>query len=165
MATFRTLPVSYTTVELVKETLPKIKEVSNLSSGQIAMFAGRAQARVNGMIVRKYTLPFTAEVPELEDITTVIAIYNILAQNLGKDLSEDSQWPDLFKDALSRLEDIGKGTVKLVTTSGDLIGARTDLAEIWSNNQTYNPTFHEGSDLDSFVDPDKIADIKGDRGL
>ena len=165
MATFRTLPVSYTTVELVNETLPKIKEVSKLSSGQIAMFAGRAQARVNGAIVRKYTLPFTAEVPELEDITTVIAIYNILAQNLGKDLSEDSQWPDLFKDALSRLEEIAKGKISLVTSSGDILPARTDDAEIWSSTENYNPTFHEGSDLDSFVDPDKIANIKGDRGL
>ncbi len=166
MADVLTLPVSYSSVEDVFETLPDIGSITNITSSQIANTIGQAQALVDSKISRNYALPISAIPPLLNSITTNIAIYYLLSRRMfsAKKLA-DSPWPDRYKEDIDTLNCIAEGTCLLIESDGDLLTARTDVADVKSNTSGYQQTFHEGPQLDQIQDPDKIEDLQDDRDI
>ena len=162
-----TYPVSYSTVSGILSVLPDIGSITTLTSAHIANFIGQGEAFINVKISKSYSLPMASEVPILQNLSTDIGLYYILSRRVyGPERLNASPWPDRFKEALVILDDIASGKIALVTNSGTIVGARTDLAEIFSTTMNYNPTFFEGGHAgDQIIDRDKIDDELGKRDI
>lgn len=165
-----TLPVSYTTVESVKLTATELSSLSTVTSGDIAHFAGRTEAWMNSKLAMRYSLPFSQDIPVLQGIATDLTVYALLSKRIftATKASEKlgrSQWPERFKEAKDMLEEVVNGAAALVTLSGDLLAARTDIDPIYVTTEDYHSTFHEGGQLDQVQDTDKVDDLLSDREL
>jgi phage gp36-like protein len=166
MASPLTLPVSYTNVETIYETLPQLKnQATNVTSAEIALQAGQTQAYVNARLARLYDLPFTVDVPVLTEITTDLAIYRLLVKRIFTATNlEDSPWPDRYKEAVEFLDSIVSGETPLLTASLSVLAVTTGRNEPWSSTQDYNPIYFEGGAATDFtVDPDRAEDNFADR--
>lgn len=161
------MPLSYTSVARIRMMYPLIASLTNVSSQQVALFAGDAEAHVNGVIARSYTVPATgAGVPPLlETIATDLAVYRILRRLFSQEKLKDSDWPGTFKAAEDQLDEIGSGKLLLLDASNAIITGRTDVAEVWSTTKDYDRTFTELHEFDQIVDQDKVDDLAADRGI
>lgn len=147
-------------------TLPEIGSNSTITSQHLLTFAGMAESLINAKISRQYALPLSVEVPILQTIATDLAIYNTLTGRLySAERLKNSTWPERYKQAMDILKEISDGTLQLLDSSGSIVGARTDINEVWSDKMDYIPTFHEGSFADSIQDPDKIDNELDRRDL
>ena len=161
-------PVSYTSVSIMISMIPDLGSVSTLTSAHLYTYAGQAEALVNAKIARHYSLPLASIPPLLETVATDIAVYYVLVKRLfTQERLTTSPWPDRYKEALTTLDAIADGALTLVDTAGTIIGARTDVAEVYSTTMDYTPTFHEGPWVTHVQDEDKIEDEldKRDIGL
>lgn len=158
--------VSYTTVSLMLTTLPDLGSVTTLTSAHLYTYASQAEALVNARLARHYSLPLATVPPLLEAVSTDIAVYYALVKRLfTAERLNASPWPERYKEALETLEGVADGTLTLVDTAGTIIGARTDIAEVYSTTQGYTPTFHEGPWTTHVQDDDKIEDETDKRDI
>jgi phage gp36-like protein len=156
-----TLPVSYTTVGLVYETLPALKtQATTITSAEIALQAGQAQAYIDARLAQTYDLPLAAEVPVLTEMCTDFTVYRILVKRLyTAQQLENSPWPDRYKELSTLLDLLAGGDVPLLDTTGTLVTASSTQGEVWSDKMDYKPTFWEADDeFGPVVDPDKQQD-------
>jgi len=145
-------------------TLPAISSITQITSAQLAWYAGQAESFINAKISKHYALPFATDVPLLTTISTDLALYNLLVKRLfTAERMNKSEWPDRYKEAMAMLDDIASGKIVLIDSSGSVIGARNDIAEMWTNTMRYVPTFHDGAWEDMVTDPSKLDDIDSDR--
>jgi len=159
-----TLPASYTTVDAVLEQVsPKIGSSTTITSAHVAHAIGMAQGVMNGRLSKKYSLPFTTQIPQLTAICTDLAGYRILRRFFTGEKMNKSEWALEFRDsALAELEEIASGAIELYDTTDAVVG-RSLSEEAWSNTQDYIPT---AADLDLIfqrVDPDKTDDLQTER--
>lgn len=161
-----TLPVSYSSVSLMMLTLPDIGSASTLTSASIANFAGMAEADINARISRAYNIPFTSDVPYLTTVATTKALLLLLSRRLiplpGPRLTE---LLDQYRTVDEEIAAIASGLIPLVTSSGAVIGGRTDIADIFSTTMNYTPTFHEGPSTWQVQDPNKVTDELDKRDI
>jgi len=158
--------VSYTNVPLMLQTLPEIGSISHLSSADLATHASAAESLVNAKIAKRYSLPFTDDVPLLQSIATDLAIYRVLTG--GIIIKDEHPWFQRYKNAMEILDDVAAGEVPLVTSSGDVISGRSDEVsgmQAWSNTMDYHPTHWEGPWTLHDADQDKIDDEADERDL
>lgn len=160
-----TLPVSYTSVANVYETLPQLEtDATTVTSAEIALQAGQAQAYVNARLAKFYTLPFSATPPVLVEITTDLAIGRIIAKRPLLATKFGEVWTERMAEARAMLDAIVAGSIPLVDSSGSIIAASTDQTEVWSNTKDYLPTFWEADDpVDMIIDRDKQTDRAAER--
>lgn len=159
-----TLPVSYTTVEIIYDTLGELQSHTTLSSNEIAGFAGRTQALMNAELSKLYSIPISNEVPALQTIATELTIYNILAQRLfTSKRRSDNPWVDRWRESKDILKLIAKGEIPLVDASNSIIAVDTTGVELTSTSVDYYPTFSELDDRQSDIDPDKLDDLEDER--
>src|SRR3972149_197958 len=147
------LVVSYTSANLMIQTLPEINSISTLNASLMLHHAGRAEAFINAKIAKRYSIPIQGQVPLLETLATDLAIYNVLTSRIV--IKEGSVWFDRYKNALGVLNEIAEGKLSLVDNEGNILTGRTDIMECWSSTQGVVPTFWEGSDTLQIVDQDK----------
>lgn len=159
------MALKYTTVSRMLSVLPMIGSVSNLSSSDIVnLFAIPAESIIDGYLVRNYTLPIAGTIPILQALADDISLYRILSRRVfTQEKLQDSVWPDRFKEAEEMLQKIADGEILLVDSNGNLVTARTDLADVRSTKDSYLPTFHEGAAGSHVQDPNKLDDIGDDR--
>ena len=154
-----TYPVSYTTCSLMMTTLPEIGSVSTITSDHLVTFAGQAEAEINARLSKQYAIPFTFVVPVLQTLATDFAIYRLLTRRLyTAQRLKDSPWPDRYAECSSLLADIANGNISLLDSTGTIVGARTDVQQVYSTTKNNIPTFFEGHIGDCVQDPDKIDD-------
>jgi phage gp36-like protein len=151
----------------MQSILPDIGSITTLTSAHIATFAGQGEALINAKIGKSYSLPFTSEIPLLQNLSTDIGLYYLLSRRIyGPERLNASPWPDRYKEALTILDDVAEGKIPLVDSSGSIVGARTDLAKIFSTTMNNEPTFFEGGTwADQIIDKDKIQDELDKRDL
>lgn len=161
------MSTSYGSVSRVLLELPMISSMSTVSSAQLEAYIENAEAEVNGMLATNYTIPVTGSgvPPVLVTIVTDLAIYKVLRRVFTQERLRESSWPQQYKDTMNLLAKIAAGDVPLVNPDGTVVEASTAQAQVWSNNQGYLSTFHEGHTVDQIKDEDKIEDIESDRGL
>lgn len=99
-----------------------------------------AESRVNNVLGRKYSVPLTVAVGEVEEIATKLAAGRLLVDNYGPNASPDTATYGqyLIEDAergLSAL--VGDGSV-LVGDDGSVISQLTTRMEVLATNQYYN---------------------------
>lgn len=159
-----TLPVSYTSVDLMFSTFPEIGSLSSVNSAGFHHHAGMAESRINAAISRLYSLPFTVTIPLLQTLATDMAIYNVLSTRIALKTDDgEHPWYQRFKAADATLNDIANGNIPLVDSSGGVVTGRGDMAEVYSNTMDYHPTFWEGPIEDQVPDVDKLDDGADDR--
>lgn len=164
-----TSPVSYTSVSRVNSAYPPIGSVTNITSGVVHQFAGDVEAEINAKVSKQYALPFTVEVPLLTAIATRETIYRIAVQRLLVQFpaAQQGQHPlqVQHKDDLKLLQQIADGELQLVDSSGAVVAVDATQIEVYSTTKNFEPTFHEGSMIDTIQDKDKLDSILSDRGL
>lgn len=160
------LPVSWSTVSYVLQTLPDIGSVSEVTSADIALFLGKAQAIGEAKLARRYAMPLLEDYPVLQAVTTDIAIYLLLVQRLfTAERLNASPWPDRYKEAVDTLDQLASGALALVSSSGVVLGASADAAPVVSTTQGFHPTHWEGPWEEHLVDVDKADRERSRRGL
>lgn len=144
---------------------PKIGSATSLTSAHLSDFIGLAQAEINAVLAKQYTLPMAHEVPLLTNLSTTLAGYYILRRVFTQESPNDSDWVDKWReDAKSLLERIMDKELELVTSSGSIISRNTGGSiEVWSSTMGYNPTFYETDFTRTFIDSDKLEDQDDDR--
>ena len=158
-----TYVVSYTNVDRILTALPQIGSGSTVGSNAILSYAEQAESLMNAKLGRLYSLPLTSSVPVLTTIATDLAIYNLLSKRIFASQKVSENVVSFFEKAMELLESIANGELSLVDSAGALIATSNTNMEVWTNNQGYNPTFHEGKWEDMVQDPDKLQDISDDR--
>src|SRR3989304_2549607 len=157
------LVVSYTSANLMIQTLPEINSISTLNASLMLHHAGRAEAFINAKIAKRYSIPILGQVPLLETLATDLAIYNVLCSRIV--IKEEHPWFIRYKNSLDILDQIADGKLALVGEDGVIMTGREDIMECWSNTKGAVPTFWEGPDTLQIQDSDKIDDEADKRNI
>lgn len=161
-----TLPVSYTSVEKILTAISPLGSVSTLTSSVMQRGAGEMEARINAVLSRRYTIPFTEYVPILDTISTMLSVQHLLKLRYINFAEIDAEaLLGRFDQANEDLLAIATGSLQMINSSGTVIAERGDLVEVWSSTEDYHQTFHEGAWPDMFRDPDKLDDIEDERDI
>ena len=156
--------VEYTDVARVFDTLPDLKQDTELSSAHVVIFIEDAEAVMNAKLRANYEVPITGEVPLLTAIATDCSIYRILSRRIfTQERLDESTWPDRYKECEQLLDDLADGSITLVDSAGAIISSSTTAARIQSNTAAFHPTFWEGGDFEQNQDSDKITDERNRR--
>ena len=145
---------------------PMVGSLTTITSAHLAQFADDAEALIDGRIVRNYNVNFSSAPIQLVALATDLALYNVLAKRIfTQERLQQSGCVDRFKESMLEVQKVADGSSILTTSSGDIIAARTEVAELDSNTRTYLQTFHEGPIGSEVQDKDKIDDLLSDREL
>ena len=156
--------VTYTTVPRVFDTLPNLKQDTELSSAHVVIFIEDAEAEMNVKLRANYEVPILGEVPLLTAIATDCSIYRILSRRIfTQERLDESTWPDRYKECKELLDDLADGATTLVDSAGAIISSSTTAARIQSNTSGNHQTFWEGGDFEQNQDADKITDERNRR--
>lgn len=155
----------YATVDGIHTRLPYIQSLSNLSSADTVEFIEDAEAVLEAKVSKQYTIP-VSDSPYFNKLARDASICEILSRRVfTQERQNQSEWVDIFCDAFKRADDVASGKIPLLTSSGDLVNARTGVKEVWSDTKDYHPTFSELGRLDQIQDDDKIDDLEDTRDL
>lgn len=160
--------LQYTSVPRILTEEPKIGSASTITSAQMFQSAEGAEAIIDASIIRHYALPVSSgvgHIPLLTAIATDLSLWRILRRVFTADRLKDSEWHGKWKDAISDLNDVAKGKKLLVDSGGNLVAARTDVAELWSNTKDHHPTFSELDPTLEFIDEDKLEELLDARDI
>lgn len=157
------LPVTFTTVSLMMVTLPAVGSRTSVTSSDLAVFAGRAEATMTAKWAALYSFPLPTS-PFVETLATDYACYLLLSRRIfTTERQNDSAWVERFKESIEDIDKVASGEITLVDSAGGII-ARTDTEmRPWSNNQNYLPTMTEDDNRNQLKDPDKIDDLRAER--
>jgi phage gp36-like protein len=157
------LPITITSTGAVLNAQPLIASASAVTSSQIALHLGQAEAMVWGYTAKRYSTPISPVPPLLESICIDLAVYGVLVkQAILANSLEDSPWPDRYKEALDLLKDVASGEIPLTTTSGALITQQGNYVSGFSTPK-YQPTFTELPFEFAYLDPDKAEALLAAR--
>ena len=160
------LPVNYTSAELMLNTLSAIGSISTLTNSSLLFYAGAAEALINAKISKKYTLPIVDSIPLLETLATDLAIYNVLSARISlRTDAGNHPWFQRFKNAIDILDDIANGSLTLINSAGTVLVAATNTDAMYSTTMDYVPTTGEIPDSLQGPDPNKVQDSLDKRNL
>lgn len=156
--------MAYCSASNILVLLPKLTNTTTVTT-VITAHITRSDAIINGMIAKRYGLPFSATPPLIiqisEDLTGYFTYRSFYAQD---NQSRFDYFDELKANALNLLDMIRKGEVDLVDTSGSIIDERTTEGNtvLDSNTEDYQPYFDLDDCLDWKFDSEMLDDI--DRG-
>lgn len=156
---------TYTDIQRIYNALPNIGSATNVSSTQLAQYAGDVEAKINVKLAKKYSIPFASVPPVLCGIATDLAVHKTLLRMFSAEALADSEWPDKWKEANELLDELASGELTLLDASNNVIAGRTDVSVISSNTDGYLPTFTELDSTEQIVDRDKLDDLRSDRNI
>lgn len=157
------LPITITSTGAVLNAQPLIASASAVTSAQLALHLGQAEALVWGYTAKRYAVPITPTPPILESICIDLAVYGVLVkQAILANSLEDSPWPDRYKEAMDMLKDVASGMLPLLTSSGALVTQQGNYVSSFSR-PSYQPTFTELPFEFAYLDPDKAEALLASR--
>lgn len=164
---------SYTNNAAVLALYPAVGSATAINSATIFQFVTDATNEIDGRIAERYGIPLSvssgASVPMLATLAARMATYDLLTIRALAQMTVDQQKGnplfDRLKEARDWLDQIADGKRPLIDSTGAVIAQSTALQQVWSNNQDYNQTFHEGPITDTVQDSDKITDLLSDRSI
>lgn len=122
----------------------------------------RAEGLVNGYISARYSLPFAVVPPIIRSITEDIACYYFIRSTYPQDGERKNEYADMFKVAVSQLEQIRDGKTPVCATDGSII-AQVTTGKFKSSTANYTPTFGDDDPMNWDNDPTKESDQTGAR--
>lgn len=160
------LPLSYTTVAQITQTVPAIGSATSILSADIAAEAGKIQAMIDGKLATRYSVPFSPVPPIIEAIATDCSAYALLTKRMwASNRTIDEKMVSGLKSAFDFLDALASGSMALVNSAGTLVSGRTDRAQIDGSHMDFLPTFDEHHVYDQIQDEDKIEAIYDERQL
>lgn len=158
------LPITITSVGAILLAQPLMQSASAITSAQLALHLGQAEALVWGYTAKRYSTPITPVPPLLESICIDLAVYGVLVkQAILANSLEGSPWPDRYKEAMELLKDISNGAVPLVTSSGAAIVQGGNNITTGFSAPKYQPIFTDLGFEYAKIDPDKIDTLLASR--
>lgn len=162
------LPVTIGLVGDIIEAQPLIASASAITSAQIALHAGQAEATIWAKCAKLYAVPIAPTPPIIETIWTDLTVYGVLVkQAILANTLEESPWPDRYKETMDLLTEIAEGEMPIVTASGTLIpqvsGTAAPYRCAFKSDRGYQPTFTELPDEYQGQDPNKTEDLLRER--
>ena len=156
------MALSYTSVADVQANVTRIGSTPSFTSSQIGFYATLVEARMDSKLQALYSVPVSSENGVLRSIATDMTTYELLAKNMTWTNLGETQWPKLYENAMSLLDDIAAGEVAISGPGGAVISPAYGLAT--SNTRQYLPTFADGLDFEQMtVDEEKIDDTEDAR--
>lgn len=164
---------SYTNVAAILALYPAVGSASAINSATIFQFVQDATNEIDGRIAERYGIPLQvssgASVPLLATLAARISLYDLLTIRALAQATVDQQKGnplyERLKEARAWLDQIADGKRPLIDSTGAVIAQSTTLQQVWSNNENYQQTFHEGPITETVQDSDKLTDILDDRDL
>lgn len=154
----------YTTVDKCRSVLPMIGSVTSVMSADVCNFIVDAETIVNAKVSKSYAVPVSPAPPLLATLATDLTLYRLLALRFfTQEQMNNSVWPDRFKEANETLDAIANGEMPLLSGSGSTIDPTAATAAFYSSTLNYQHTMTEDSPERSFVDLEKIEDIRAAR--
>lgn len=150
--------MSYSTVNEFLAIYPKFNAIP---SDTIAAYLTRAAADIDSYVSKVMTLPVTPAPSLLKSIEQDLAATSILRRNLAE-ASKDTAIETVYKDAVTKLENIRDGKILVLNASGTAL-TPTAGGGLWSSVEGYNQTFGAGDIEDAVVDTDRTYDEEAAR--
>lgn len=156
--------VPYATPQDMLAAWPKV-HTSGLQHDELRTMLDRASHLIDGMLARRYTVPFCADPsdapPLVRDICVDLAMLDVL--------DRAPNTPDWIvrriERAQHRLDRLAAGDAALVGPDGGLVGELTDVGVLTPNTSGYVPVFGAvPSSLTERADPARAADEASARG-
>lgn len=117
-------------------TTQRYTETTALITAKIA----RADAMINSYVGRRYSVPFVAVPPVIEQISVDLTAYLALTAKFTRDNHNTNDWVELIgKDCKEQLELIRDRKIDLVDSSGAVLTERTSASRIVSSTQDFQP--------------------------
>ena len=123
----------------------------------------RAEGMVNGMLSKKYTVPFTSTAvpPIIRQLVEDYSCYFTMRSLYTRDSQNKSDWTAEFRDLASvTLMEIVNNKVALVDTAGSVL-PETIIAS--STTRNYAPVFELDTDTSWSIDDDRLDTISSQR--
>lgn len=160
------LTASITNVVEILTAQPLLASASNMTSAQIISIAAQEEWKIWAKLGTRYDVPMSPPPPPIQAVAVDLTCYALLTkQALLANSLEDSPWPKAYKEAWQLVEDMAVGKAVIVTGSGTIIPQSTARQTTWFSSGTGLPTFTELPIEEAQVDPDKLDDLRGERGL
>lgn len=158
---------SYATTTSLSELFPGFLSGNTTTSdtagaNQFSRHIDRAESVVNSYLTARYSLPFTTVPPILRTISEDLALYFLVRSAYTQDGQNKNQYHDEYKWAMTQLDKIGKGEIKLALTDGSIVAPNT-AARIISSDTNYTRIFGKDDPDQWKRDDDEITDTSNAR--
>jgi len=150
----------YTSFQELKVLYPKIDTLSLSTANVHGIYISKAEAEIHAWLSKKYTVPFTSSniPPLIKSIAQDLSMYYLLRRIYTQNKKDLNPWVDEWKYARDMLKSLAEGDLLLTGNSGEVIDARTDQMQIWSNTTNYKPTMDNRAAESQRVNPDRLED-------
>lgn len=158
---------SYQTTTAISKILPGFLAGNSTTTDEFgtAFFSQKlddAEARINGVIASRYSLPLSPVPPLLRTLAGDIAAYYAVRSGFTVDGLQRNQYLDDFKEAIQTLALIREGKMSLTYTDGSLVPVNTS-GRFMSNTEGYTPVFQRDDPKNWDRDQDEIDDTENSR--
>ena len=163
--------MAYCSITAIYDMLPKLPN-TNTSRGYstcvstVETHIRRTDGLINGKCARRYSVPFSPVPPFIRTIAEDIVCYYAMRSFYSQDAQNKNEWVEDHKeDALSFLDEIMKGDIDLVDTSGSAVPVQEDeiVDRVSSNTQNYQSFFDIDDPLDWDFDEDRKDAVEDKR--
>ena len=158
---------SYSSGDELRRMWPRVVETAGTTVGELEWHVDVAEPEVNGMLGRRYSIPFSGGTPPLvRTVTQLLASVSYLRTIYVSEDPARSDWITALDERAHKILDgLVDGTLALLTGSGTVVNP-LPLAggTIWSSTQGYQPTFTAALPMfEQEVDPDRADDERDAR--
>lgn len=158
---------SYATTTSISTLIPGFLRGNTTTSDTagVAIFSAhvdRAEGLVNSYVAARYALPLSPVPPLLRTLTEDIACYYAFRGALSQDGQRKNTYIEEYKQALSVLDDLKKGDVRLAYTDGSLVPVASS-SRFLSSSEGYTPVFGKDDPEQWGVDSDESDDLEDAR--
>lgn len=151
----------YTTVDSWKTRYPKISS-TNATSATLYGYLEEASDEADGYLATAgITVPVSPAPPVLVGKVQALAAVFFFERNV-RESGKDSGVDKIRSGVMDWFQSLIDKKTTLVASGGGVLGAGSKVA-LWSNLDSYTPTFGGGPIEDAEVDPDRIDDEEDAR--
>lgn len=165
--------MAYCSITAIYAMLPKLPATSTATGytqcvATIDVHIRRVDGLINGKCARRYSVPFTSTAvpPFIRTIAEDITCYYTMRSFYSQDAQNKNEWVEEHKNnALEFLNEIQKGDIDLVDTSGSAVPVQEDeiVDQVSSNTMNFQPFFDIDDSLEWKFDEDQEDNISANR--
>jgi len=159
---------SYTTADELKRRWRKWIETSEKTAGDLEWHINDAEAEINGILAKRYTVPFSYSLFPVEPVRTVTRLFaghSMLRSMIIQEDPSKSDWVESIRaQGQTILDKIEEGKLDLIACADNVVSAvviprrKPATEKIWSSTMTYVPSLDHRDATVQQVDPDRLDD-------
>ena len=159
---------SYTTADELRRRWRKWIETSNIAIGDLDWHINDAEAEVNGVLAKRYTVPFSFSLFPVEPVRTVVRLFAGHSMLRAMIIQEDpsrSDWVEGIRaQGQAILDKLLDGSMDIIACADSVASAKVisrlkpGAEKIWSSTSTYVPVMDHRNVIEQQIDPDRLDD-------